>query len=118
MKYLPLSLFPGTVKTIVEEKARDGNKLENVFYHLSYEKQGEFESTPEPMLETDQTVADDATLVDVEETTTPLMDNEETRNTAAINEDEDEATTERVQIISKYWLHTKGFVYRFYPARS
>lgn len=102
LKYLPLSLFPGTVKTIVEEKARDGNKLENVFYHLSYEKQGEFESTPEPMLETDQTVADDATLVDVQETSTLLADDEETRNTAAINEVEDE----RVQIISKYWLHT------------
>uniref|UniRef100_A0A8D8XIX6 Uncharacterized protein n=1 Tax=Cacopsylla melanoneura TaxID=428564 RepID=A0A8D8XIX6_9HEMI len=67
----------GTIKTIVEEKDQDENKLENVFYHLSYEK--ETPSTVEPAEDTtlpedqttDQTLADD----DEEETVTP-SDNE------------------------------------------
>ncbi|KAI5698418.1 hypothetical protein M8J75_006556 [Diaphorina citri] len=81
----------GTVKTIVEEKARDGTKMENVFYHLSYEKDTDAPVDDGWRAGPEETTRDttDQTLPEDEETATTDDDNNDKYNA---NTDQDDAT--------------------------
>ncbi|XP_017302209.1 uncharacterized protein LOC108253195 [Diaphorina citri] len=87
----PPPYISGTVKTIVEEKARDGTKMENVFYHLSYEKDTDAPVDDGWRAGPDETTRDttDQTLPEDEETATTDDDNNDKYNA---NTEQDDAT--------------------------
>lgn len=110
----------GTVKTLVEEKK--DNKIENVFYHLSYEKTTtEQDSRVEETTRdtTDQTLQDEVDEEEVEEDTKATQDNKQddaddllidltvpTEEEEDGSEEDQAATTQKADSTGGGWLNT------------